>query len=51
LHAVGTVGPIAVSVDASHWKDYETGVFSGCSYENNIDVNHAVVLVGYGTDD
>ncbi len=51
LHAVATIGPIAVSVDASHWHDYETGVFSGCSYESNIDVNHAVVVDGYGTDE
>jgi len=51
LNAVATLGPIAVSVDASKWHEYETGVFNGCKYEENMDVNHAVTLVGYGTDD
>lgn len=48
---MATVGPIVVSVDASHWHSYESGVFNGCNYTDNIDVNHAVVLVGYGTDE
>lgn len=30
LHAIATVGPIAISVDASKWHDYEEGVYSGC---------------------
>jgi len=51
LHAVATVGPVTVSVDASTWHNYESGVFNGCSYSDNIDLNHAVVLVGYGTDE
>jgi len=50
LHAVATVGPVVVSVDASAWKNYESGVFNGCDYNSNIDVDHAVVLDGYGTD-
>ena len=29
---------------------YEQGVFDGCSYEENISINHGVTLVGYGTD-
>ena len=29
---------------------YEHGVFDGCSYEENISINHGVTLVGYGTD-
>jgi len=43
-------GPLAISVDASAWGDYELGVFNGC---NNTypDIDHAVQLVGYGTDD
>lgn len=40
-------GPVAIGVDAS-WSDYESGVFSGCDYNKNIDVDHAVNLVGYG---
>jgi len=49
LNAVATVGPIAISVDASAWSRYSSGVFSGCS-TTEIDINHAVQLVGYGTD-
>lgn len=49
MNAVATLGPIAVSVDASAWSAYESGVFTGCN-ATSIDINHAVVLVGYGTD-
>jgi len=51
LNAVATEGPIVVSVDASKWHLYESGVFNGCSYSDNIDINHAVTLEGYGTDE
>uniref|UniRef100_A0A0G4F3B8 Peptidase C1A papain C-terminal domain-containing protein n=1 Tax=Chromera velia CCMP2878 TaxID=1169474 RepID=A0A0G4F3B8_9ALVE len=44
-------GPLAVSVAASSWRMYQTGVFDGCpSLDDNIVINHAVTLVGYGTD-
>jgi len=49
LSAVATVGPIAVSVDAASWGRYSSGVFDGCN-KANPDIDHAVVLVGYGTD-
>ena len=41
-------GPIAVSVDASHWSSYSSGVLSydACG----ADIDHAVLLTGYGTD-
>jgi len=41
-------GPIAVSVDASAWSHYSGGVldFESCGS----DIDHAVLLVGYGTD-
>ncbi len=45
LNAVATVGPIAITVDASAWSAYESGVFDGCS-STNIDLDHAVQLVG-----
>lgn len=51
MHAVATFGPISVAVDASKWHEYETGVFNGCPYSDNININHVVVLVGYGTDE
>jgi len=49
LNAVAKYGPIAVSVDAAKWGHYETGVFDGCN-QTNPTINHAVLLVGYGTD-
>jgi len=42
-------GPLAVSVDASTWSLYESGVFDGCN-QTNPDLDHAVQLVGMGTD-
>jgi cathepsin L len=48
--ALAHVGPLAISVDASSWNDYETGIFSGCSYAKNISMDHAVQAVGYGHD-
>jgi len=48
--AVATVGPIAISVDASSWGGYGSGIFTGCPGAGaNIDINHAVQLVGYGS--
>lgn len=51
LKAVATVGPIAISVDASQFSEYESGVFDGCSSQEYVDIDHAVSLVGYGTDE
>jgi cathepsin L len=48
---VANQGPLAVAVAASDWGWYSGGVFDGCSYDDNIALNHAVVLVGYGTDE
>jgi len=50
MNHLATVGPLAVSVDASEWSLYGGGVFDGCDYSKNIAVNHVVQLVGYGTD-
>jgi len=49
-HALATAGPLAVSVDASEWSNYEGGIYSGCDYSKNISMDHAVQAVGYGTD-
>lgn len=49
LYALATYGPIAVSVDASNWHAYSHGIFNGCN-QRNPDINHAVVLVGYGEE-
>ena len=50
MEAVANLGPVSISVDASTWHDYEEGIYSGCDATKNVDINHAVVLVGYGSD-
>jgi len=50
MAAVASLGPVAVSVDASEWHLYQGGVFDACN-QDKPDIDHAVVLVGYGTDD
>jgi len=49
MNALANVGPLAINVMASTWSDYEKGVFDGCP-SNNIDIDHVVLLVGYGVD-
>jgi cathepsin L len=49
LNAVAREGPVVVSVDASTWHSYDSGIFNGCN-QVNPDINHAVVLMGYGED-
>ncbi|NXM26922.1 CATL2 protein, partial [Oxyruncus cristatus] len=45
--AVATVGPVSVSVDASRFRFYSSGVFSCGSGSRS--TNHAMLAVGYGT--
>ncbi|EGD80812.1 hypothetical protein PTSG_11722 [Salpingoeca rosetta] len=49
MEAVANKGPISISVEAIHWKNYESGIFNGCN-QTNPDIDHVVQLVGYGTD-
>lgn len=49
MNAIATVGPLAINVDASTWHAYDSGVYSGCNQETP-DVNHVVVMVGYGEE-
>ena len=42
MNHLATVGPLGISVDASVWHSYEGGIFDGCSYEENIEINHGV---------
>lgn len=50
MYAVAQYGPIAVSVDASQWSPYKSGIYNGCSAEKYYDIDHAVQLVGYGSE-
>lgn len=50
MEALTNLGPLAILVDASDWSFYESGVFDGCDYANNISLDHAVNLVGYGSE-
>jgi len=43
------VSPVAVSVAASDWGLYSSGIFDMCDLEHPI-INHAVVLMGYGIE-
>jgi cathepsin L len=47
MNAVATVGPVSIALSAD-FTSYSAGVFSGCV--GDVLVDHAVVLVGYGTD-
>jgi len=49
LEAVAHRGPVVVSVDASGWNSYGGGVYHGCP--TDATVNHAVVAVGFGSDE
>ena len=49
LDAVANKGPVAVSVAAISWADYKGGVYDGCN-QSDPDVDHAVVMWGFGTD-
>lgn len=52
MYHLHTKGPLAISVYANQgWLDYDEGVFDGCRYNENIAMNHAVTLVGYGSDE
>ncbi|KAG5285285.1 hypothetical protein AALO_G00001610 [Alosa alosa] len=42
-------GPVSVAVDASDFQYYDSGVFYD-SYCSSSNVNHAVLVVGYGTE-
>jgi len=48
VRALAESGPVAVSVAADTWFNYESGVFNGCGKDAVID--HAVVALGYGEE-
>jgi cathepsin L len=51
MEAIATAGPLGINVAAMPWQTYETGVFTGCNYAQNITIDHVVQLVGYGHSD
>mmetsp|Transcript_145752 Transcript_145752/g.254318 ORF Transcript_145752/g.254318 Transcript_145752/m.254318 type:complete len:417 (+) Transcript_145752:51-1301(+) len=48
LRAVYERGPVGVSVGASGWQSYASGIYDNC--KKDIVVNHAVTLIGYGME-
>ncbi len=52
MNAIAKTGPVAVTVACTDWHLYQSGVFeeTGNRTATATDVNHLVVLVGYGTD-
>merc|ERR1712212_891513 len=50
LSHLAEVGPLAVNVDASQWHSYTGGIFDGCDFAQNMDLNHVVQMVGYTED-
>ena len=46
MEHIANVGPLAIASDATRWQLYGHGVFSGCDYQENINLNHAIQLVG-----
>eukprot|EP00698_Gefionella_okellyi_P008361 TRINITY_DN206_c0_g1_i1.p1 TRINITY_DN206_c0_g1~~TRINITY_DN206_c0_g1_i1.p1 ORF type:complete len:545 (-),score=129.87 TRINITY_DN206_c0_g1_i1:23-1432(-) len=52
--AVATAGPVAVAIDAAHpeFEFYSSGVYYNPACKNTMDgLDHAVLAVGYGTED
>ncbi|XP_023949514.2 digestive cysteine proteinase 1-like [Bicyclus anynana] len=43
------IGPLSISIDASSLMNYQKGIINGQSC-SGFELNHAVLLVGYGTD-
>eukprot|EP00928_Gymnodinium_smaydae_P014783 TRINITY_DN15434_c0_g2_i1.p1 TRINITY_DN15434_c0_g2~~TRINITY_DN15434_c0_g2_i1.p1 ORF type:complete len:470 (+),score=85.50 TRINITY_DN15434_c0_g2_i1:200-1609(+) len=48
MRALVEDGPVAVAVVADGWFQYQSGIFDQCT--NSWNVNHAVVLFGYGQE-
>jgi cathepsin L len=47
LHAVATVGPISVAVNANGIMNYQTGIYTESQCDPT-DLDHGVLVVGYG---
>ncbi len=40
MEHLATKGPLAVAVAANDWSRYALGVFDGCNYDRNVELNH-----------
>ena len=40
LDHLANIGPLSVAIDGSNWGSYSSGVFNGCSFTLNIEINH-----------
>jgi cathepsin L len=49
MKALAWSGPVAVSVDASKWSRYESGIFDDCNQQSPV-IDHGVQAVGYGEE-
>jgi len=50
MEALALHGPLSISVAASEWMEYESGVFAPSGANVTWAIDHAVQLVGYGFD-
>lgn len=52
LQVVGAVGPVSIAYDCSNdFMHYKSGVYDGRCSTSSSQVNHAVLVVGYGHDE
>lgn len=51
MNALAKTGPLVVAVACANWNLYHGGVFTDTKHDrHSYDLDHAVVLMGYGTD-
>mmetsp|Transcript_15555 Transcript_15555/g.33789 ORF Transcript_15555/g.33789 Transcript_15555/m.33789 type:complete len:413 (-) Transcript_15555:533-1771(-) len=50
MRALVEVGPLGVIVASGSWWQYMSGIFDACNASENVLVDHAVQLVGYGQE-
>jgi len=51
MNALAKTGPLVVAVACANWHLYKNGVFTDDLHnQRSYEINHAVVLMGYGTD-